>query len=141
IYTIAPSPLDINLIWVGTDDGLVHVTRDGGKTWSNVTPPSLVPWATVSAMEASHFAVNTAYAAVNASRLDDLRPYIYRTRDGGKTWTRITNGMPDGATVNVVREDPRRKGLLFAGTEREVYMSFNDGENWQSLRLNMPASS
>jgi photosystem II stability/assembly factor-like uncharacterized protein len=141
IYTIAPSPLDINLIWVGTDDGLIHVTRDGGKTWSNVTPPSLVPWATVSLMEASHFAVNTAYAAVNTSRLDDVRPHMYRTRDGGQTWIEIIRGIPPGEVVNVVREDTRRRGLLLAGTERAVYVSFDDGDDWLSLRLNMPATA
>jgi photosystem II stability/assembly factor-like uncharacterized protein len=141
ISAIAPSPLDINVIWAGTDDGLIHVTRDGGKTWSNVTPPSLVPWATVSSMEASHFAVNIAYAAVDMSRLDDVRPRLYRTRDGGQTWIDITRGLPDGGVVHAVREDIRRRGLLFAGTERAVYISFDDGDDWQSLRLNMPATS
>jgi photosystem II stability/assembly factor-like uncharacterized protein len=141
IYTIAPSYLDIDTIWVGTDDGLIHVTRDGGSSWDDVTPPQLEPWAKVSLMDASHLDVNTAYAAINTLRLDDLRPHIYRTRDGGQTWTHITNGIPDGATVNVVREDPQRRGLLFAGTELEVYVSFDDGDNWQSLRINMPATS
>ncbi|MBI1875244.1 MAG: glycoside hydrolase [Acidobacteria bacterium] len=141
IYTIAPSHVDINTIWVGTDDGLIHVTRDGGKTWSNVTPPDLKPWAKVSIMDASHSDAGTAYAAVNTFRLDDLRPHIYRTRDGGKTWTHIATGIPDGGTVNVVREDPKRHGLLFAGTEQNVYVSFDDGERWESLRLNMPAIS
>ena len=141
IYTIAPSYLDIDTIWVGTDDGLIHVTRDGGNSWTDVTPPELEPWAKVSLMDASHFDVNTAYAAINTLRLDDLRPHIYRTRDGGATWTHITNGIPDGATVNVVREDPQREGLLFAGTELTVYVSFDDGDNWQSLRTNMPATS
>ena len=141
IYAIAPSPLDVNRIWAGTDDGLIHLTTDGGKTWSDVTPSALVPWAKVSILEASHFDANTAYAAINTFRLDDLRPHIYRTRDGGKSWTHITSGIPDGGTVNVVREDAKTKGLLFAGTEREVYVSFDDGDHWQSLRLNMPASS
>jgi photosystem II stability/assembly factor-like uncharacterized protein len=141
VYALAPSPLDVSLIWAGTDDGLVHVTSDGGANWRDVTPPDLVPWAKVSVIEASHFDAATAYAAVNTIRLDDLRPYIYRTRDGGKTWTRVTAGIPDGETVNAVREDPRRRGLLFASTEREVYVSFDDGERWQSLRLNMPVSS
>ena len=141
IYTIAPSPLDINTIWAGTDDGLIHVTRDGGKTWTNVTPPELKPWAKVSLMDASHFDANIAYAAVNTFRLDDLRPHIYRTRDGGRTWTHITAGIPDGGTVNVVREDALRRGLLFAGTEQAVYVSFDDGDEWHSLRLNMPATS
>lgn len=141
IYTIAPSPLDINRIWVGTDDGLIHVTRDGGKNWTNVTPPELKPWAKVSIMDASHFDVNTAYAAINTIRLDDLRPHIYRTKDGGKTWTHITNGIPDGATINTVKEDPKQRGLLFAGSETQVWVSFDDGERWQSLRSNMPATS
>ncbi|HEX9161343.1 MAG TPA: glycoside hydrolase, partial [Thermoanaerobaculia bacterium] len=141
VYALAPSPLDINRIWAGTDDGLIHVTVDGGKTWKNVTPNELVPWAKVSIMDASHFDAAEAYAAINTFRLDDLRPHIYRTRDGGATWTHITNGVPEGAIVNVVREDPKTKGLLFAGSEREVYVSFDDGDHWQSLRLNMPATS
>ena len=141
IYTIAPSPRDENTIWAGTDDGLIHVTRDGGKNWNNVTPAALTPWAKVSLMDASHFDVNTAYAAINTFRLDDLRPHIYRTRDGGKTWTHITSGIPDGGAINVVREDPQRRGLLFAGSEQAVYVSFDDGDRWQSLRLNMPATS
>jgi photosystem II stability/assembly factor-like uncharacterized protein len=141
IYTIAPSYRDENTIWVGTDDGLIHVTRDQGKTWTDVTPPQLPAWAKVSIMDASHFDANTAYAAVNTFRLDDLRPHIYRTRDGGRTWQHITNGIPNGGIINVVREDPQRRGLLFAGSEQAVYVSFDDGEQWQSLRLNMPATS
>jgi photosystem II stability/assembly factor-like uncharacterized protein len=141
IYTIAPSPLDINRIWAGTDDGLIHVTIDGGLHWKNVTPPQLAPWAKVSLMDAGHFDAQTAYAAINTLRLDDMRPHILRTHDGGKTWTEIVEGIPEGAPVDAVREDPKTKGLLFAGTEREVYVSFDDGDHWQSLRLNMPASS
>jgi photosystem II stability/assembly factor-like uncharacterized protein len=141
IYTVAPSSLDANTIWAGTDDGLIHVTRDGGKTWTNVTPPQLTPWAKVSLMEASHFDSNIAYAAINTIRLDDLNPHIYRTRDGGKTWTHITGGIPPGGVVNAVREDAHRRGLLFAGTEQAVYVSFDDGDEWHSLRLNMPATS
>lgn len=141
IYTIAPSYLDLDTIWVGTDDGLIHVTRDGGTRWQDVTPPDLKPWMKVSLMDAGHFDVLTAYAAINTFRLDDVRPHIYRTHDGGRTWTRVTRGIPDGGIVNVVREDPKRKGLLFAGTEQAVYVSFDDGDNWQSLRLNMPATS
>jgi photosystem II stability/assembly factor-like uncharacterized protein len=141
IYAVAPSPLDINRIWAGTDDGLIHVTTDGGATWKNVTPPELKPFAKVSVMDAGHFDAETAYAAVNTLRLDDMRPHIYRTHDGGKTWTHIANGLPDGAPVDAVREDPKRKGLLFAGTEHEVHVSFDDGDDWQSLRLNMPATS
>ena len=141
IYTMAPSSVDANRIWAGTDDGLIHVTMDGGVKWSDVTPPDLKPFAKVSLMDAGHFDGLTAYAAINTLRLDDLRPHIYRTRDGGQTWTHITTGMPFGATVNAVREDPKRQGLLFAGTETQVWVSFDDGEHWQSLRLNMPATS
>jgi photosystem II stability/assembly factor-like uncharacterized protein len=140
IYTVAPSYVDINTIWCGTDDGLIHVTKDGGKTWSNVTPPAITSWSKVSLMDASHTNVNKAYAAVNSIRLDDQRPHIYKTNDGGKTWTEIVNGLPNDP-INVVKEDPIRKGLLFAGSERAVYVSFDDGANWQSLRLNMPATS
>jgi photosystem II stability/assembly factor-like uncharacterized protein len=141
IYTVAPSHKNVNTIWAGTDDGLIHITRDGGKTWQNITPPDLKSWAKVSLIDASHFDDNTAYAAINTFRLDDLRPHIYRTHDGGKTWKHIANGIPDGGIVNVVREDLLRKGLLYAGTEQAVYVSFDDGEHWQSLRLNMPATS
>ena len=141
IYAVAPSPLDINRIWAGTDDGLIHLTTDGGKTWNNVTPPGITPFQKVAILEASHTNAQTAYAAINTLRLDDLHPHILRTRDSGKTWTEIVAGMPANEDVNVVREDPKRKGLLFAGTERAVYVSFDDGDNWQSLRLNMPASS
>jgi photosystem II stability/assembly factor-like uncharacterized protein len=141
IYTVAPSHKNINTIWAGTDDGLIHITRDGGKNWRNITPPDLKSWAKVSLIDASHFDDDTAYAAINTFRLDDLRPHIYRTHDGGKTWKHIANGIPDGGIVNVVREDSLRKGLLYAGTEQAVYVSFDDGEHWQSLRLNMPATS
>jgi photosystem II stability/assembly factor-like uncharacterized protein len=141
IYTIAPSYVDINRIWIGTDDGLIHTTADGGQHWTDVTPPQLVPWAKVSVMDAGRFDARTAYAAVNTIRLDDMRPHIYRTRDGGRTWTEITTGIPEGAPVNVVREDHSRRGLLFAGTEREVFVSLDDGDHWQSLRLNMAPSS
>ena len=140
IYTVAPSPKDINTIWCGTDDGLIHITKDGGKIWKNVTPPPVTSWSKVSLMDASHFDVNTVYAAVNRIRLDDMHPHIYKTNNGGKTWKEIINGLPDDP-INVVREDPIRKGLLYAGSERAVYVSFDDGEHWQSLRLNMPATS
>jgi photosystem II stability/assembly factor-like uncharacterized protein len=141
IYTVAPSPLDANRIWCGTDDGLIHLTTDGGKTWTNVTPAGVSAWQKISLIEAGHFDSNTAYAAVNTLRIDDLRPHIFATRDGGKTWIEITNGIPVGQIVNAVREDPERKGLLFAGAEKGVYVSFDDGANWESLRLNLPASS
>ncbi len=141
IYTIAPSFRKLSLLWVGTDDGLIHVTHDGGRRWTDVTPPALTPWSKVSLLEASHFDTLAAYAAVNRFRLDDLRPHIYRTRDGGKTWNEIVAGIPSNEVVNGVREDPVRRGLLFAGTERSVYVSFDDGDHWQALRLNLPATS
>jgi len=141
IYSVAPSPKDANLIWAGTDDGLIHVTHDGGKNWQNVTPPDLTPWSKLAQIDASHFDTPTAYAAVNRFRLDDLHPYIYRTHDGGKSWQKIVSGLPDNEPVNTVREDPERKGLLFAGTERTVYVSWDDGGHWQSLQLNLPPTS
>ncbi|HVD93179.1 MAG TPA: hypothetical protein VNC21_12875 [Vicinamibacterales bacterium] len=141
IYTLAPSPVDINRMWAGTDDGLIHVTVDGGKSWKDVTPSDVKPWAKISMIDASHTNPMVAYAAVNTIRLDDLRPHIYRTRDGGRTWSHVTIGLPDGATINTVKEDPKRKGLLFAGSETQVHVSFDDGDHWQSLRVNMPATS
>ncbi|HJW09681.1 MAG TPA: hypothetical protein VJ483_08615 [Holophagaceae bacterium] len=140
IYALAPSPKDLNHLWAGTDDGLIHATTDGGKTWQNVTPKGLPAWSKIAQLEASHFDEKTCYAAVNAIRLDDQRPHILRTRDGGKTWEEIVAGLPEGP-VNTVREDPKRKGLLFAGTERSVFVSFDDGAHWQSLRQNLPATS
>jgi photosystem II stability/assembly factor-like uncharacterized protein len=141
IYSVAPSPKDVNLIWAGTDDGLVHVTRDGGKHWENVTPPELTPWSKVSQMDAGHFDTKTAYFSVSRFRLDDLHAYIYRTHDGGKTWKKITNGISDDAAVDAVREDPERPGLLFASTERAMWVSFDDGDHWHSLQLNLPCTS
>ena len=147
IYALAPSPKDLNTLWAGTDDGLVHITKDGGKNWKDITPttPSGEKnnywlWSKISMVEASHFDVNTAYIAVNRIRNDDMRPHIMRTRDGGKTWQETINGLPNDP-INSVKEDPNRKGLLFAGSETAVYVSFDDGEHWQSLRLNMPATS
>jgi photosystem II stability/assembly factor-like uncharacterized protein len=141
IYTVAPSPLDLNRIWCGTDDGLIHLTTDGGKTWKNVTPPSVSAWQKISLIDAGHFDANTAYAALNTLRVEDLRPHILKTHDNGKTWREIVNGIPAGQLVNAVREDPVRKGLLFAGAENGVYVSCDDGASWEPLRLNMPASS
>ncbi len=141
IYTVAPSFKTVNTIWAGTDDGTIHITRDGGQKWSNITPPALTSWSKVSLMEASHFDDQTAYAAINRFRLDDLRPYIYSTHDSGKTWTLIVKGIPQNEVVNAVREDPKRKGMLYAATERAVYFTLDDGANWLPLRMNMPASS
>src|SRR5262249_47241189 len=140
IYTIALSPLDAAQIWVGTDNGLIQLTRDGGKTWQNVTPPGLPPWCMVSIIDASHFEAGTAYAAIDRHQMDDVKPYIYRTHDFGKTWTKITAGIKEPAYVHVVREDPVRKGLLFAGTEIGVCVSFDDGAIWQPLNLNLPVT-
>jgi photosystem II stability/assembly factor-like uncharacterized protein len=140
IYTVAPSPLDINTIWAGTDDGLIHLTKDGGKTWKNTTPAAITSWSKISLMDAGHFDVNTAYAAVNRIRCDDMHPHIYKTTDGGHSWKEIVNGLPE-EPINVVREDPYCKGLLFAGSETAVYTSFDAGEHWQPLQLNMPPTS
>ena len=141
IYTIGPSYLDINRIWIGTDDGVIATTADGGLNWTNVTPPQVSSFMKVFIIDPGRFDPLTAYAAVNTLRLDDMNPHIYRTHDGGKTWKEIVNGIPGGAPVSVVREDPKRKGLLFAGSETQVYVSFDDGDHWQSLRLNMAPSS
>lgn len=140
IYTIAPSFVDAYTIWCGTDDGLIKVTRNGGKNWKNVSPTGITSWSKVSLMEASHSDANKAYAAVNAIRLDDQHPHIYKTNDGGKSWIEIVNGLPN-QPINVIKEDPIQKGLLFAGSETNVSVSFDDGAHWQSLRLNMPATS
>src|SRR5579884_371554 len=141
VYTISPSPLEATMVWVGTDDGLIHVTRDDGKHWEDVTPRELTPWSKVSQIEAGHFDRNTAYASVDRHRLADMKPYIYRTHDGGKTWQSVAAGIPEGAYVNSVKEDPVTKGLLYAATELRVYVSFNDGDSWQPLQNNMPVTS
>lgn len=138
IFAINESPLEKDLIWAGSDDGLVHITKDGGRNWQNVTPKMMPEWSRVSIIEASPHDAATVYLAVNRFELDDFKPYIYKTIDYGKTWKLITNGIPEGAFVRVVREDPKRKGLLYAGTETGVYVSFDEGENWQSLQLNLP---
>jgi photosystem II stability/assembly factor-like uncharacterized protein len=167
IYTVAPSPLDTNVIWTGSDTGLIYLTRDGGKTWSNVTPPGLSDWSKISIIDAGHFDAGTAYAAVDRHRLDDMTPWIYRTHDYGKTWKKIV-GCISGDTPNdckierkghysgmltmievidrsplsarVVREDPEKKGLLFAGTDSSVFFSIDDGDHWSQLRLNLPVT-
>jgi photosystem II stability/assembly factor-like uncharacterized protein len=140
IYTVAPSYVAADTIWCGTDDGLIHVTADGGSTWKDVTPPALEPWSKVSLIDAGRFDSKTAYAAINRIRVDDQAPHVYRTHDSGATWAEITTGLPTGP-INTVREDPRRAGLLFCGSERAVFFSVDDGGHWQSLRLNMPATS
>ncbi len=141
VYTIAPSPLDSNLIWAGSDTGLIHLTRDGGKNWKDVTPKGISDWSKISMIEASHFNPAAAYAAVDRHRLDDQTPYLCRTADYGQTWQLITEGIHTPAFLNAVREDPRHKGLLFAGTEFGVYVSFDEGDHWQSLQLNLPITS
>jgi photosystem II stability/assembly factor-like uncharacterized protein len=141
VYSIGPSPLQAGTVWAGTDDGLIHVTRDDAKTWKDVTPPAMTPWSKVSQIEAGHFDAETAYASVDRHRLGDLKAYIYRTHDGGKTWQNVVAGIPEGAYVNSVKEDPQAKGLLYAATELRVYVSFNDGAQWQPLQNNMPVTS
>lgn len=141
VYAVAPSPLLVPLIWTGTDDGLIHVTINDGKAWQNVTPPAITSWSRVTGIEASHFDFNCAYASVDRHQLQDFEPYIYRTRDLGKTWQKITTGLPAGVYVHVVKEDPMRQGLLFAGTERGAFVSFDDGEHWEPLQLNLPSTS
>jgi photosystem II stability/assembly factor-like uncharacterized protein len=141
IYTIAPSPILRTMVWIGTDDGLIQMTMNDGKTWQNVTPPTLTPWSRVTTVEASHVDLNEAYASVDRHQLEDFEPYLYRTRDSGKTWQKITTGLPAGVYAHVVKEDPQRRGLLFAGTERGIYVSFDDGDAWQPLQLNLPVTS
>ena len=141
IYTIAPSPLDPNVIWVGTDDGLVWRTADGGAHWTNVTPAALTPWSKVGGIELSHFQRGVVYLAIDRHRLDDRTPYIYVTRDDGKSWQRVDSGIPRGSFVNVVRQDTVRPALLYAGTELGIYVSFDAGARWQSLQQNLPMTS
>ncbi|MBZ5559829.1 MAG: hypothetical protein LAO77_21380 [Acidobacteriia bacterium] len=141
IYSIAPSAVRAPLIWIGTDDGYIHVTQDDGKTWTNVTPREVTAWSKVVMLEASHFDANEAYAAIDRHRLTDNEPYIFRTKDGGKTWQKITNGLPAGVYVQTIREDPKRRGFLVAGTELALFSSFDDGDSWQSLQLNLPPTS
>ena len=140
IFSVAESPKLAGVIWAGTDDGLVQITRDVGKTWTNVTPKEVPEWALVSLIEASPFDVGTAYVAVDAHKLDNFHPYIFKTSDFGKTWTKLAAGLPDNSYVHAVREDPKRKGLLYAGTETGVWVSFDDGAHWQTLQLNLPTT-
>ncbi|HMC76234.1 MAG TPA: hypothetical protein VKH34_03850 [Vicinamibacterales bacterium] len=141
ITALSPSPKDANVLWAGTDDGHIQVTMDGGVKWTNVTPPEIKPWTRIFNIEAGHFDPLTAYAAANTMRIDDMNPHFWRTRDGGKTWTEISRGIAPGAPANSIREDPRQKGLLYAATDTQVWVSFDDGDSWQSLRLDMPAIS
>ena len=141
VTALAPSPLDVNVLWAGTGDGVIQVTTDGGVKWNNVTPPQIKAWTRIFNMDAGHFDALTAYAAANTLRLDDMNPHLWRTHDGGKTWTEINNGIAPGAVTNSIREDPRKRGLLYASTDTQVWVSFDDGDHWNSLRLNMPAIS
>jgi hypothetical protein len=141
IYAVTPSSLLVPMVWIGTDDGLVQLTTNDGRSWQDVTPPPMTPWSRVTGIEASHFDYTSAYVAVDRHQLQDFDPYIYRTRDMGKSWKRITDGLPAGVYVHVVKEDPLRQGLLFAGTERGAFVSFDDGDHWQPLQLNLPATS
>jgi hypothetical protein len=141
IYALAPSFRTEDVLWAGTDDGYIWNTRDGGKNWNNITPPELTPWSKVTQISASHFDDESAYASVSRFRVDDLKPHIYRTHNSGKTWQLIVSGLPDNAPVDTIREDPVRKGLLFAGTETSLWVSFDDGDHWQSLQLNLPHTS
>jgi photosystem II stability/assembly factor-like uncharacterized protein len=140
IFAVAESPLVKGVIWVGTDDGLIHITRDGGKSWTNITPKDLPDWSRISQIDASPHDAGTAYVAVDRHQSDDVRPYVYKTSDYGKSRVKISKGIPDGTFVRAVREDPKKRGLLYAGTETGVYVSFNDGADWRSLQLNLPTA-
>ena len=141
ITAFSPSPRNIKVMWAGTDDGNIQTSTNGGASWSNVTPSAIKPWTRIFNIDAGHFDAGTAYAAANSLRIDDLNPHLWRTHDGGRTWTEIDNGIAPGAVTNSIREDPRQPGLLYASTDTQVWVSFDDGDHWQSLRLNMPAIS
>jgi photosystem II stability/assembly factor-like uncharacterized protein len=141
IYSVAPSPLNAPMVWAGTDDGLIQVTTNGGTNWQDVTPPALTAWSRITSIEPSHADANAAYASVDRHQLGDFGPHVYRTRDQGKTWQEIIRGLPAAGYVHVVKEDPGRRGLLFAGTERAAFLSFDDGDTWQPLQLNLPSTS
>lgn len=141
ITALSASPRDVNVLWAGTDDGNIQMTMDGGTKWTNVTPTAITPWTRIFNIDAGHFDTSTAYAAANTMRVDDMNPHFWRTHDGGKTWTEINQGIAPGAVANSIREDPRKPGLLYASTDTQVWVSFDDGDHWQSLRLDMPAVS
>ncbi len=138
IFSVVESPVQKDLIWAGTDDGLIHLTRDAGQHWENVTPKAMPDWGTVSMIEASPRDAGTVYVAVERHKSDDFAPYVFKTSDFGKSWTKLTNGLPANDYVHAVRVDPRHPGLLFAGTEQGVYISYDDGANWKPLQLNLP---
>jgi photosystem II stability/assembly factor-like uncharacterized protein len=140
VFTMMESPVQKDVIWAGSDDGLIHVTRDGGKNWANVTPPkNLMPeWIQINSLDASSLDAGTCYIAGTMYKWDDYKPYLYKTTDYGKSWKKITRGIADDAFTRVIREDPNKRGLLYAGTETGMYISFDDGENWQAFQLNMP---
>jgi hypothetical protein len=140
VFTIAPSRQDINTIWTGSDDGWVHVTRDGGKTWERIAPPDLPEFSRISLIEASPHQNGVAYLVANRYQMGDRAPYVYKTADFGKSWTKIVNGIPGNDFARTIREDKKRRGLLYAGTELGIYVSFNDGASWQSLQLNLPVT-
>jgi len=140
VFALAESPVEKGVIWAGTDDGLVHVTRDDGQHWANVTAKEFGEWSLISIIDASPHTAGAAYAAIDRHKLDDYKPYAFRTADYGKSWTKITTGLPENSYVHAVREDPKRKGLLFAGTENGIYVSFDDGGHWQPLKLNLPTT-
>lgn len=141
VFWLAPSPILAGELWAGTDDGLIWLTRDDGKHWTDVTPPAVTPWSKVGIIDAGHFDKDTAYAAIDRHLLDDNRPYVYRTHDGGKHWKLVVRGIPSGQFLNVVREDPKRPGLLYAGSDWGMFVSFDDGDHWQPLQLNLPPAS
>jgi photosystem II stability/assembly factor-like uncharacterized protein len=141
ITALSPSTRNIGVLWAGTDDGTIQTTANGGATWTNVTPPQIKPWTRIFNIEAGHFDDRTAYAAANTLRIDDLSPHLWRTHDGGKSWREINTGIAPGAVTNSIREDPRVRGLLYAATDAQVWVSYDDGDHWQSLKLDMPAIS